>query len=97
VGVLVLSASLDLGNLRRATEAGADEILDKLTPSEEVVEAIRRLGQGERRIARRSRVGWWKSTREPPPEKVCLHFYNGGKHLHSKSNGAYKLGEEAPQ
>ena len=46
VGVLVLSASLDLGNLRRATEAGADEILDKLTPSEEVVEAIRRLGAG---------------------------------------------------
>ena len=46
VGVLVLSASLDLGNLRRATEAGADEILDKLTPSEEVVEAIRRLGTG---------------------------------------------------
>jgi DNA-binding NarL/FixJ family response regulator len=46
VGVLVLSVSLDLGNLRRATEAGADEILDKLTPSEEVVEAIRRLGTG---------------------------------------------------
>jgi DNA-binding NarL/FixJ family response regulator len=46
VGVLVLSASLDLGNPRRATEAGADEILDKLTPSEEVVEAIRRLGTG---------------------------------------------------
>jgi DNA-binding NarL/FixJ family response regulator len=46
VGVLVLSASLDLGNPRRATEAGADEILDKLTPSEEVVEAIRRLGAG---------------------------------------------------
>jgi DNA-binding NarL/FixJ family response regulator len=46
VGVLVLSASLNLGNPRRATEAGADEILDKLTPSEEVVEAIRRLGAG---------------------------------------------------
>jgi DNA-binding NarL/FixJ family response regulator len=46
VGVLVLSASLDLGNLRRATEAGADAILDKLTSSEEVVEAIRRLGAG---------------------------------------------------
>ena len=46
VGVLVLSASLDLGNLRRATEAGADEILATLTPSEEVVEALRRLGAG---------------------------------------------------
>jgi hypothetical protein len=32
--------------LRRATEAGTDDILDKLTPSEEVVEAIRRLGTG---------------------------------------------------
>ncbi len=46
MGVLVLSASLDLGNLRGANEAGADEILDKLTPSEEVVEVIRHLGAG---------------------------------------------------
>ncbi len=44
VAVLVLSASLDPKNLRKATEAGADEVMDKLATSEEVVEAIRRLG-----------------------------------------------------
>jgi DNA-binding NarL/FixJ family response regulator len=42
--VLVLSASLDPTNLQRATEAGADEILDKLASPTEVVGAIRRLG-----------------------------------------------------
>jgi DNA-binding NarL/FixJ family response regulator len=46
VAVLVLSATLDPHNLQRATEAGADEIMDKWTPSEEVVEVIRRLGVG---------------------------------------------------
>jgi PAS domain S-box-containing protein len=44
--VLVLSASLDARNLERATEAGADEILDKLANPSEVVSAIRRLGSG---------------------------------------------------
>lgn len=47
VAVLVLSATLDPNNLQRATEAGADEIMDKWTPSGEVVEVIRRLGVGE--------------------------------------------------
>ncbi len=42
--VLVLSASLDPTNLQRATEAGADEILDKLASPAEVVGTIRRLG-----------------------------------------------------
>jgi DNA-binding NarL/FixJ family response regulator len=46
VAVLVLSASLDSRNLQRATEAGADEILDKLASPTEVVDAIRRLGGG---------------------------------------------------
>ena len=46
VGVLILSASLDSHNLRRATEAGADEILNKLASPTEVVAAIRRLGGG---------------------------------------------------
>jgi DNA-binding NarL/FixJ family response regulator len=44
--VLVLSASLDARNVERATEAGADEILDKLANPSEVVSAIRRLGSG---------------------------------------------------
>ncbi len=43
VRVLVLSASLDTENFRRATEAGADEIMDKLAPVEEVLATIRRL------------------------------------------------------
>jgi DNA-binding NarL/FixJ family response regulator len=46
VRVLILSASLDSRNLERATEAGADEILDKLASPTEVVDAIRRLGGG---------------------------------------------------
>ncbi len=41
--VLVLSASLDPTNLARAKEARADEILDKLTPPDEIVGTIRRL------------------------------------------------------
>jgi DNA-binding NarL/FixJ family response regulator len=46
VRVIILSASLDSRNLERATEAGADEILDKLASPTEVVDAIRRLGGG---------------------------------------------------
>jgi DNA-binding NarL/FixJ family response regulator len=46
VAVLILSASLDHKNLERAKAAGADEILDKLASSTEVVDAIRRLGSG---------------------------------------------------
>lgn len=42
--VLVLSASLNPGSLAKASEAGADEILDKFADLEEVVETIRRLG-----------------------------------------------------
>ena len=45
--VLVLSASLHPTNLERATEAGADEILDKLATPGEIVATIRRLGTGE--------------------------------------------------
>jgi DNA-binding NarL/FixJ family response regulator len=45
--VLILSASLHPTNLKRATEAGADEILDKLASSAEIVGAIRCLGTGE--------------------------------------------------
>ncbi len=44
VAVLILSASLDPENLGKATEAGADEILDKLATPGEILGAIRRLG-----------------------------------------------------
>ena len=44
--VMILSASLDEANLTRATEAGADEILDKFVDPAEVVGAIRRLDNG---------------------------------------------------
>jgi DNA-binding NarL/FixJ family response regulator len=42
--VLVLSASLNPGSLARASEAGADEIMDKFAALDEVVDTIRRLG-----------------------------------------------------
>ena len=42
VGVLILSANLDAGNLERTAEA--DEIMDKLAPVEEVIGTVRRLG-----------------------------------------------------
>ena len=45
--VLILSASLHPTNLQRATEAGADEILDKMATPGEIVGTIRRLGTGE--------------------------------------------------
>ncbi len=42
VGVLILSASLDTASIERAAEA--DEIMDKLAPLDEVLGALRRLG-----------------------------------------------------
>ena len=44
VGVLVLSASLDPLGIEKATRLGADEIMDKLAPLEEVLGTVRRLG-----------------------------------------------------
>jgi DNA-binding NarL/FixJ family response regulator len=44
--VLILSASLDPASLERATEAGASEIMDKLSTPGELIGAIRRLGAG---------------------------------------------------
>jgi DNA-binding NarL/FixJ family response regulator len=44
VGVLVLSATLDPAGIENARSAGADEILDKLTPVDEVLATVRRLG-----------------------------------------------------
>ena len=44
VRVMVLSASLDPEGIEKARCAGADEILDKLTPVEEVLATVRRLG-----------------------------------------------------
>jgi DNA-binding NarL/FixJ family response regulator len=44
VGVLVLSASLDPAGIEKATRLGADEIMDKLAPLEEVLSTVRRLG-----------------------------------------------------
>ncbi len=46
VAVLILSASLDPKILKRATEAGADEILDKFATPGELVGTIRRLRRG---------------------------------------------------
>jgi DNA-binding NarL/FixJ family response regulator len=42
--VMVMSASLDPAGIEKARSAGADEILDKLTPVEEVLATVRRLG-----------------------------------------------------
>ena len=47
VAVLILSASLDPKILKRATEAGADEILDKFATPGELVGTIRRLRRGK--------------------------------------------------
>jgi two-component system, NarL family, response regulator DevR len=44
VGVLILSTSLDAASFERATEADADEIMDKLAPLDEVLGTVRRLG-----------------------------------------------------
>jgi DNA-binding NarL/FixJ family response regulator len=46
VRVLILSASLDPEGIEKARSAGADEILDKLTPVDEVLATVRRLGNG---------------------------------------------------
>ena len=43
--VLILSASLNPSSRARASEAGADEIMDKLASLDGVVDAIRRLGK----------------------------------------------------
>ena len=45
--VLILSASLDPASLEKATEAGANEIMDKLATPVELIGAIRRLGTGD--------------------------------------------------
>ena len=47
VRVLVLSASLDPAGIEKARSAGADEILDKLTPVDEILATVRRLGTPE--------------------------------------------------
>ncbi len=44
VSVLVLSASLDPVGIEEANSAGAEEIMDKLTPVDEVLATVRRLG-----------------------------------------------------
>ncbi len=46
VRVLVLSASVDPVGIEEARSAGADEIMDKLTPVDEVLATVRRLGKG---------------------------------------------------
>ena len=44
VGMLILSASLDPAGVEKATRLGADEIMDKLAPLEEVLSTVRRMG-----------------------------------------------------
>lgn len=41
-----MSASLDPAGIEKATRLGADEILDKLAPVDEVLATVRRLGNG---------------------------------------------------
>jgi DNA-binding NarL/FixJ family response regulator len=45
VRVMILSASLEPEGIEKAKGAGADEILDKLTPLGEVLATVRRLGR----------------------------------------------------
>ena len=45
VRVMILSASVDPEGIEKARGAGADEILDKLTPVGEVLATVRRLGR----------------------------------------------------
>ena len=45
VRVMVLSASLDPEGIEKARSAGANEVLDKLTPVGEVLATVRRLGR----------------------------------------------------
>ncbi len=47
IEMLILSASLDAKNLQKHTEAGGDEILDKLGVPGEVLSAIRWIRAGE--------------------------------------------------
>ena len=47
VKVLVMSAFVELVNLRKALEAGADQVLGKVEPLDEVFAAIRQLGGGQ--------------------------------------------------
>jgi DNA-binding NarL/FixJ family response regulator len=44
VRVLILSATLEPALLEKARSAGADEILDKLTPVDAILATVRRLG-----------------------------------------------------
>ena len=44
VAVLILSATLDPASVDRATEAGADQIMDKLEPLDKILDTVRRLG-----------------------------------------------------
>jgi two-component system, NarL family, response regulator DevR len=44
VAVLILSATLDPASIDRAAEVGADEIMDKLAPLDEILDTVRRLG-----------------------------------------------------
>jgi two-component system response regulator DevR len=43
-GVVILSATLDPRSLSKAKEAGADKMLDKLATPDEIVTALKRLG-----------------------------------------------------
>jgi DNA-binding NarL/FixJ family response regulator len=44
VAVLILSATLDPASIDRASEEGADEIMDKFSSLDDVLGTIRRLG-----------------------------------------------------
>jgi DNA-binding NarL/FixJ family response regulator len=53
VGGLILSASLDPAGIEKAARLGADEIMDKLAPIDEVLATVRRLGKAEAAPKRR--------------------------------------------
>lgn len=47
VGVLILSANLDPAGSERVADTGADEIMDKLAPLDEVLGTVRRIAKCE--------------------------------------------------
>ncbi len=56
MAVLIVSASLELTNLARVMEEGANEVVDKLVPPVEVIDAIRHRGTGSRCTTCLSRI-----------------------------------------
>jgi DNA-binding NarL/FixJ family response regulator len=70
VMILVLSASLESGRFARAIEAGAAGVLDKATPIKEIIEAVRKLKDGEALLSRAEVI--WMLSRERQQKQEAL-------------------------